>query len=102
MSDKLLETVRIRKVTVWPLDEQGENDNHEYFKAYSKGFRMPAIKEEFLLANLRNAAKAISMNSNLGYVYKFGDATVFTVKYALGSKSSPRTLTFVTTDVELE
>ena len=93
---KILKSVKILAVRAYPLDKKLQNVGREFFITFDKGFKMPPIKEEFLIPNLRNAAKGIMSGDRLGYRYNAGDITVFRVKYKMDSKSGVGELTFVT------
>ena len=71
--------VKIMKIEVIPL-KRNVNVDSIYHVSFSRGYKMPEVKEKFLIPNIKNAARGISMGSDLGYVYKFGDKTVFQVK----------------------
>lgn len=93
------ENMKIFSVTAMPL-ENNMNMDMDYTMKFSKGFRMPKIKENFLEANLKNAAKGISKGGGLSYCYAFGDKTVFMVKFKRKPSSRMEVLTFVTTGRE--
>jgi hypothetical protein len=93
---KEYKSIRIKKVTAYPLNKKGECFSEGYFISITNGFKLPPIGEDFIIPNIRNAAKGIMSDTRLSYNYKSGDITCFNVKYQLDSKSGTRTLTFVT------
>lgn len=100
MSNKIYKSIKIKKVTAYPLDKSGNNEGSDYFITISNGFKLPEIKEGFVIQNIRNAAKGIMSGTRLSYNYNAGDITCFQVKYQMDSKSGMKTLTFVTNKKE--
>lgn len=97
---KTYKSMKIKKVTAWPLDKESNNSDRDFFITISNGFKMPEVKDGFIIPNIRNAAKGIMSRDGLSYTYKPGDITCFQVKYQLDSRSGVRTLTFVTNKKE--